>query len=100
MDFRVSTLPGRYGEKVVLRLLDSGATQLGLDSLITDIDARATLRDIGSKPFGMILVTGPTGSGKSTTLYALLSSATTPGSTSPRWRIRSSTPSRGSPRPR
>ena len=78
MDFRVSTLPGRYGEKVVLRLLDSGATQLGLDSLITDLEARATLRDIGSKPFGMILVTGPTGSGKSTTLYALLSERNDP----------------------
>lgn len=78
MDFRVSTLPGRYGEKVVLRLLDSGATQLGLDTLITDEEARSTLRDIGSKPFGMILVTGPTGSGKSTTLYALLSERNDP----------------------
>ena len=78
MDFRVSTLPGRYGEKVVLRLLDSGATQLGLDSLITDEEARGTLRELGAKPFGMILVTGPTGSGKSTTLYALLSERNDP----------------------
>ena len=78
MDFRVSTLPSRHGEKVVLRLLDSGATQLGLDSLITDPVARATLRELGSKPFGMILVTGPTGSGKSTTLYALLSERNDP----------------------
>ena len=79
MDFRVSTLPSRHGEKVCLRLLDSGATQLGLDTLITDSGARAALRALGSKPFGMILVTGPTGSGKSTTLYALLSERNDPG---------------------
>jgi type IV pilus assembly protein PilB len=75
----VSTLPSRHGEKVVLRLLDSGATQLGLDTLITDTQARATLREIGGKPFGMVLVTGPTGSGKSTTLYALLAERNDPG---------------------
>ncbi len=78
MDFRVSTLPTRNGEKVVLRLLDSSATQLGLDALITNAEARATLRELGSKPYGMILVTGPTGSGKSTTLYALLSERNNP----------------------
>jgi len=78
MDFRVSTLPSRFGEKVVMRLLDSGATQLGLDILISDPIARQTLREMGSKPFGMILVTGPTGSGKSTTLYALLSERNDP----------------------
>jgi type IV pilus assembly protein PilB len=73
MDFRVSTLPSAHGEKVVLRLLDSSAMQLGLDTLITDPLARATLRDLGGKPFGMVILTGPTGSGKTTTLYALLS---------------------------
>ena len=78
MDFRVSTLPSRHGEKVVLRLLDSGATQLGLDTLITDQRARSTLRSMGAKPYGMILVTGPTGSGKSTTLYALLAERNDP----------------------
>ena len=78
MDFRVSTLPSRHGEKVVLRLLDSGTTQLGLDSLITDQRARAALRLMGTKPFGMILVTGPTGSGKSTSLYALLAERNDP----------------------
>jgi type IV pilus assembly protein PilB len=79
MDFRVSTLPSRHGEKVVMRLLDSGATQMGLDTLITDPHARQALREIGSRPFGMILVTGPTGSGKSTTLYALLAERNDPG---------------------
>jgi type IV pilus assembly protein PilB len=79
MDFRVSTLPSRNGEKVVMRLLDSGATQLGLDTLITDEQARSTLRELGSKPYGMLLVTGPTGSGKSTTLYALLAERNDPG---------------------
>ncbi|MGB5135144.1 MAG: GspE/PulE family protein [Prochlorococcaceae cyanobacterium] len=79
MDFRVSTLPSRNGEKVVLRLLDSGATELGLDKLITDPKARQALRELGSKPYGMVLVTGPTGSGKSTTLYALLAERNDPG---------------------
>ena len=78
-DFRVSTLPSRHGEKVVMRLLDSSATQLGLDTLITNPASRALVRDIGSKPFGMILVTGPTGSGKSTTLYSLLAERNHPG---------------------
>ncbi|NDC89025.1 MAG: hypothetical protein EB075_09520, partial [Bacteroidetes bacterium] len=62
IDFRVSTLPSRFGEKVCLRLLDSGATQLGLDKLVSEADALALIRELGSKPFGMILVTGPTGS--------------------------------------
>lgn len=79
MDFRVSTLPSRNGEKICMRLLDSGATQLGLETLISDAEARQSLRELGSKPYGMILVTGPTGSGKSTTLYALLSERNDPG---------------------
>ena len=79
IDFRVSTLPSRFGEKVCLRLLDSGATQLGLDKLITESDTLALIRELGSKPFGMILVTGPTGSGKSTTLYSLLAERNNPG---------------------
>ena len=78
-DFRVSTLPSRHGEKIVMRLLDSSATQLDLDSLITNPATRAMVRDIGAKPFGMILVTGPTGSGKSTTLYSVLAERNSPG---------------------
>ena len=70
IDFRVSTLPSRFGEKVCLRLLDSSATQLGLDKLITNPQTLDLVRELGAKPFGMILVTGPTGSGKSTTLYS------------------------------
>jgi len=77
-DLRVSTLPTRYGEKVCMRLLDSGATKLGLDKLITDVHSLEIVRDMGSKPFGMILVTGPTGSGKSTTLYSLLAERNDP----------------------
>ncbi len=77
-DLRVSTLPTRYGEKVCLRLLDSGSTKLGLDKLISNPTALADVRDMGSKPYGMILVTGPTGSGKSTTLYSLLSERNSP----------------------
>ena len=79
IDFRVNTLPSRFGEKVCLRLLDSSATQLGLDKLISDPETLATVRDLGAKPFGMILVTGPTGSGKSTTLYSLLAERNDPG---------------------
>ena len=78
LDVRVSTLPSNHGEKVCLRLLDSSSTQLGLDNLITDDGARQLLRAMGARPFGMILVTGPTGSGKSTTLYALLSERNDP----------------------
>ena len=79
VDFRVNTLPSRYGEKVVLRILDNSATQLGLDKLITDPETLATVREIASRPFGLILVTGPTGSGKSTSLYSILAERNTPG---------------------
>ena len=78
-DFRVSTLPSRHGEKVVMRLLDSSATQLDLETLITNPVTRSLVREIGSRPFGMILVTGPTGSGKSTTLYSVLAERNDPG---------------------
>ena len=79
VDFRVNSLPSRYGEKICLRLLDSQSTQLGLDKLISNPTTLDLVRTLGSKPFGMILVTGPTGSGKSTTLYSLLAERNEPG---------------------
>jgi type IV pilus assembly protein PilB len=79
VDFRVSTLPSRYGEKIVLRILDNEQTQLGLDKLITDQDTLQMVRDMANRPFGLILVTGPTGSGKSTTLYSILAERNDPG---------------------
>ena len=79
IDFRVSTLPSRYGEKVVLRILDNSSTQLGIDKLITDEESLNVVREMASRPYGLILVTGPTGSGKTTTLYSLLSERNDPG---------------------
>ncbi len=79
VDFRVSTLPSRYGEKVVLRILDNSSTQLGLNKLITDPETLQIVQDMVSRPFGLILVTGPTGSGKTTSLYSALSEKNDPG---------------------
>jgi type IV pilus assembly protein PilB len=79
VDFRVNTLPSRYGEKVVLRILDNSSTQLGLDKLITDPETLDIVKDMVSRPFGLILVTGPTGSGKTTSLYSALSEKNDPG---------------------
>ncbi|WP_413171149.1 GspE/PulE family protein [Anabaena azotica] len=79
VDFRVNTLPSRYGEKVVLRILDNSSTQLGLDKLITDPETLHIVQDMVSKPFGLILVTGPTGSGKTTSLYSALAEKNDPG---------------------
>ncbi|MEN3015573.1 MAG: type IV-A pilus assembly ATPase PilB [bacterium] len=71
-DLRVSTVPTVNGEKVVMRILDKSSVMLGLDRLGFMPDIREKLEWLISKPYGMILVTGPTGSGKSTTLYACL----------------------------
>ncbi|MFM7425324.1 MAG: GspE/PulE family protein [Elainella sp.] len=79
VDFRVNTLPSRYGEKVVLRILDNSATQLGLDKLIGDPETLQIVQEMVSRPFGLILVTGPTGSGKTTTLYSALAERNDPG---------------------
>ncbi|MEM8809158.1 MAG: GspE/PulE family protein, partial [Cyanobacteria bacterium P01_G01_bin.38] len=79
VDFRVSTLPCNYGEKVVLRILDNSSTQLGLDKLITDQETLEIVQEMASRPYGLILVTGPTGSGKTTTLYSVLSERNDPG---------------------
>ena len=72
VDVRVSTLPSGHGERVVLRLLDKQAGRIELTSLGMDPRTQATMDEIIHKPHGIILVTGPTGSGKTTTLYAAL----------------------------
>ncbi|MGB6169010.1 MAG: GspE/PulE family protein, partial [Geitlerinemataceae cyanobacterium] len=79
VDFRVNALPTQYGEKIVLRILDNSSTQLGLDKMITDPETLQQVREIAGRPFGLILVTGPTGSGKSTTLYSMLAERNDPG---------------------
>jgi type IV pilus assembly protein PilB len=72
MDYRVSVLPTLFGEKVVLRLLDKGNLQLDMTKLGFEEKALSDFKDSIYKPFGMVLVTGPTGSGKTTTLYSAL----------------------------
>ncbi|MFA5072365.1 MAG: type IV-A pilus assembly ATPase PilB [Nitrospirota bacterium] len=73
MDYRVSVLPTLFGEKTVLRLLDKSNLQLDMTKLGFDPDQLKDFKDAINKPFGMVLVTGPTGSGKTTTLYSALS---------------------------
>jgi len=73
MDFRVSTLPTIYGEKIVLRLLDKASLQLDMTKLGFEPGPLAEFTEAVHRPYGMILVTGPTGSGKTTTLYSALS---------------------------
>jgi type IV pilus assembly protein PilB len=73
MDFRVSVLPTLFGEKIVLRLLDKSNLQLDMTKLGFEEGALKDFKDAISKPYGMVLVTGPTGSGKTTTLYSALS---------------------------
>jgi len=72
IDLRVSTLPTQFGESVVLRILDRSAVQLDLDKLGVPERVKKTLRELIQLPNGIIIVTGPTGSGKTTTLYACL----------------------------
>ncbi|MDS4014678.1 MAG: type IV-A pilus assembly ATPase PilB [Candidatus Accumulibacter sp.] len=79
IDFRVSTLPTMYGEKIVLRILDPGSATLGIDALGYEPDQKATLLDAIHRPYGMILVTGPTGSGKTVSLYTCLNILNQPG---------------------
>ena len=78
-DFRVSTLPGKWGEKVVLRALESDSSVLNLSKLITEKAELNLTRDMSKSPYGIVVVVGPTGSGKSTTLYSMLSELNTPG---------------------
>ncbi len=79
IDFRVSTLPTMYGEKIVLRILDPSSATLGIDMLGYDPDQKALLLDAIQRPYGMVLVTGPTGSGKTVSLYTCLNILNKPG---------------------
>lgn len=72
VDFRVSILPSRFGETIVLQILDYEQTQIALDRLITNPDTLHIVKEMANRPFGLILLTGPTDSGKSTTLYSIL----------------------------
>jgi type IV pilus assembly protein PilB len=72
IDFRVNTCPTLYGEKVVLRILDPTSAQIGIEALGFEEDQRRIFEDVITKPYGMVLVTGPTGSGKTVTLYTAL----------------------------
>ncbi|MHA1569648.1 MAG: type IV-A pilus assembly ATPase PilB, partial [Alphaproteobacteria bacterium] len=77
MDFRVSSLPTIYGEKIVLRLLDKDSLQLDMTKLGFEEQPLKQFKEAIHKPFGMVLVTGPTGSGKTTTLYSALTELNT-----------------------
>lgn len=72
IDFRVSSLPTVFGEKIVMRMLDSSAVSLDIDKLGYDPEQKAALLEAVARPYGMVLVTGPTGSGKTVSLYSCL----------------------------
>lgn len=72
VDFRVSTLPTLFGEKTVIRILDASQTELSLDALGYEAEQKALLIQAIRRPYGMVLVTGPTGSGKTVSLYSCL----------------------------
>jgi len=79
IDFRVSTLPTLYGEKIVMRILDSAGVKLGIEALGYEPDQQESLLFAIKRPYGMILVTGPTGSGKTVSLYTCLNILNQPG---------------------
>ncbi len=79
IDLRISTLPTLFGEKTVMRILDATQAQMGIDSLGYDPDQKALLLDAIERPYGMVLVTGPTGSGKTVSLYSCLNILNKPG---------------------
>src|SRR5450432_44593 len=79
IDFRVSTCPTLFGEKVVLRILDAAAAKLGIEKLGYEDDQKKLFLDAIQKPYGMVLVTGPTGSGKTVSLYTALNILNTEG---------------------
>jgi type IV pilus assembly protein PilB len=79
IDFRVSTLPTLYGEKIVMRILDPTIATLGVDALGYEPDQKELLLNAVRRPYGMVLVTGPTGSGKTVSLYTCLNILNEPG---------------------
>ena len=79
IDFRVSTLPTLFGEKIVMRILDASQAQMGIDALGYDADQKEILLNAIQRPYGMVLVTGPTGSGKTVSLYTCLNVINKPG---------------------
>ena len=79
IDFRVSTLPTLFGEKIVMRILDGSQAQMGIDALGYDPDQKEILLNAIQRPYGMVLVTGPTGSGKTVSLYTCLNVINKPG---------------------
>jgi type IV pilus assembly protein PilB len=79
IDFRVSTLPTLFGEKIVMRILDSSGVKLGIEALGYEPDQQQLLLQAIGRPYGMILVTGPTGSGKTVSMYTCLNILNQPG---------------------
>ena len=79
IDFRVSTLPTLYGEKIVMRILDPSQAKMGIESLGYEPDQKEALVNAIQRPYGMVLVTGPTGSGKTVSLYTCLNMLNQPG---------------------
>ena len=79
IDFRVSTLPTLFGEKIVMRILDPSSAKLGIEALGYEPDQKQIMLDAIQRPYGMILVTGPTGSGKTVSLYTCLNLLNEPG---------------------
>ncbi|MBI1396457.1 MAG: type IV-A pilus assembly ATPase PilB [Betaproteobacteria bacterium] len=79
IDFRVSTLPTLFGEKIVMRILDPTSATLGIEALGYEPDQKAQLLHAIERPYGMVLVTGPTGSGKTVSLYTCLNMLNKPG---------------------
>ena len=79
IDFRVSTLPTMYGEKIVIRILDPSSAKLGIDALGYEPAEKERLLTAVQRPYGMVLVTGPTGSGKTVSLYTCLNILNKPG---------------------
>ncbi|MDP3323113.1 MAG: ATPase, T2SS/T4P/T4SS family, partial [Hydrogenophaga sp.] len=79
IDFRVSSLPTLFGEKIVIRILDPSSARVGIDALGYEPEEKARLMEAIGRPYGMVLVTGPTGSGKTVSLYTCLNILNKPG---------------------